>query len=370
MMRVTLARRVGVCLSVLLLTSLGILAGSHEQIASKIDLAPDLFNELTVDVNGTELALFIVVINERAFSSKISPTLQENLRHYVGKNALYVNPTVEQVVNSFPFFPEQLTVEQEGGSSFTPTRSDWIEITPGFLDGQFEVNPGGSSYGSGSEGILVMEDRIDIARPFWVSYQGVRVRFDVAQQTAAYPVSAPPASTTTPSHPAVEISPPESITDLQQALTEGDFSAEAIASLLFLPQDLMGTLVVAGRGEELRLLFVRLEEGIYGSALGEDLLLALEPLVGTGAVMVWALSQTGSAFIPWNFYIQQSGTNYVFFSAASFVELTEGFLHSGRVEPGAIVAGVIRLPGGIDTNAPFSIQYGTAGATFGGAEGE
>jgi hypothetical protein len=361
---------VGVCLSVLLLTSLGIFAGSHEQIASETDLAPDLFNELTVDVNGTELALFIVAINERVFSSKISTALQENLRHYVGKNALYVNPTVEQVVNSFPFFPEQFTVEQEGGSSFTPTRSDWVEITPGFLGGQFEINPGGSSYGSGSEGILVMGDRIDITRPFWVSYQGVRVRFDVSQQTAYYPAPAPPTSTTTPSHPAVEISPLESITDLQQALTEGDFSAEAIASLLLLPQDLVGTLVIEGRGEELRLLFVRLEEGIYDSALGDDLLSSLEPLVGTGAVMVWALSQTGSAFIPWNFYIQQSGTNYVFFSAGSFIGLTEGFLHSGRVEPGAIAAGVIRLPGGVTTNAPFSIHYGTAGAIFGGAAGE
>jgi len=40
-MRITLARRVGVCLSVLLLTSLGILAGSHEQIASKT--GPGLF---------------------------------------------------------------------------------------------------------------------------------------------------------------------------------------------------------------------------------------------------------------------------------------------------------------------------------------
>ena len=203
-----------------------------------------------------------------------------------------------------------------------------------------------------------------------MSYQGVRVRFDVVQQTAAYPVPVPPASTATPSHPAIKIAPPERITDLQQALTEGDFSAEAIAALLLLPQDLVGTLVVAGRGEELRLLFVRLEEGIYSSALGEDLLSALEPLVGTGAVMVWALSQTGSAFIPWNFYIQQSGTNYVFFSAGSFVELTEGFLHSGRVEPGAIVAGVIRLPGGVDTNAPFAIHYGTAGFTFGDTAGE
>ncbi|MEA1871671.1 MAG: hypothetical protein U9N00_05715, partial [Candidatus Bipolaricaulota bacterium] len=100
-MRITSVRLVGVCLGVLLLTSLGVLAGSHEQIASKTGLAPDLFNELTIDVNGTELALFIVAINERVFSSKISPALQENLRHHVGKNALYVNPTVEQVVNSF-----------------------------------------------------------------------------------------------------------------------------------------------------------------------------------------------------------------------------------------------------------------------------
>ena len=33
-MRITLARRVGICLSVILLTSLGIFAGSHEQISS------------------------------------------------------------------------------------------------------------------------------------------------------------------------------------------------------------------------------------------------------------------------------------------------------------------------------------------------
>jgi hypothetical protein len=365
-MRKTLAGWVGVCLLLFLLTGLGVLAGSHEQIASKTGLDPDLFNELTIDVGGTELGIFIVAVDERAFSSRIAPTLRENLSPYVGRNALYVNPTVKQVVDAFPFFPEQVVIEQEGAPAFTPTRSDWVEITPGFLDGRFRSNPGGSSYGSGSEGILVMGDHIDIERPFWVSYQGESVRFELAQPTATLP----PSPAATPSHPPVEISPPGQITDLAEALTQGEFSAAAIADLLALPQDLVGTLIIAGRGEELRLLLVRLEEGIYDSALGDDLLSSLAPLVTTGAVMVWALSPTGAAFTPWNFYIQQLGTNYVFFSDASFVELTTGFLRGRRVEPGAVVAGVIRLPGRINTALPFTVYYGTSGVTFPGGAGE
>lgn len=362
MMHVTLARRVGVCLSVLLLTSLGILAGSHEQIASKLDLAPDLFNELTVDVNGTELALFIVAINERIFSSKISPALQENLRHYVGKNALYVNPTVEQVVNSFPFFPEQFTVEQEGGSSFTPTRSDWIEITPGFLDGQFEINPGGSSYGSGSEGILVMGDRIDITQPFWVSYQGARVRFDVAQQTAYYPAPAPPTSTPTPSHPAVEISPPESITDLQQALTEGDFSAEVVAGLLDVDQSLVGTVIVTYPKEELRFLFIRLEEGIQNGAFSADLLTRIEPYIGSGALMVWVFSPTGAAFTIWNLYVTHGTTD--FFVRDNVVDLTEGFWRLNYITQGDLAAAILLLPDRVNPAKTFTMNYASGRTEF------
>ncbi len=358
-MRVTLARRVGVCLSVLLLTSLGILAGSHEQIASKLDLAPDLFNELTVDVNGTELALFIVAINERIFSSKISPALQENLRHYVGRNALYVNPTVEQVVNSFPFFPEQFTVEQEGGSSFTPTRSDWIEITPGFLDGHFEINPGGSSYGSGSEGILVMGDRIDITRPFWVSYQGVRVRFDVAQQTAYYPA---PASTTTPSHPVVEISPPESITNLQQTLTEGDFSAEVVAGLLDVEQSLVGTVIVTYPKEELRFLFIRLEEGIREGTFSEDLLDLIEPYIGSGALMVWVFSPTGAAFTIWNLYVTHGTTD--FFVRDNVVDLTEGFWRLNYIAQGDLAAAILLLPDRVNLAETFTMNYASGRTEF------
>jgi len=80
--------------------------------------------------------------------------------------------------------------------------------------------------------------------------------------------------------------------------------------------------------------------------------------------MIWAVSPGGAEFSPWNLYIRQSGTNYVFFSKASFVELTENFLRVERVEPGDVVAGIIRLPKSVNANAPLSVFYGTSGADY------
>lgn len=368
--RMTVANRMGVGLLILLLVGFGLFAGSHERLAARTGLDSDLFNLLTVDVNGTEMAIVIVVINERSFFSRISPILRERLRPYLGKNALYINPTVGQIVDVFPFLPEQFIVEQEGSPTFTPERQDWSEITDGFLDGAFQVNPGGEDHGSGSEGILVLGDRIDIERPFWISYQGVRVHFDVAEIAMHLPPAVSPAPVAIPSRPPVAIAPKEQITDLKGALTEGEFSAEMIAPLLGLPSELVGTLTIAPRGDELRLLLIQLEEGIRASALHSELLTSLDPLIGTGAVMVWALSPTGADFVPWHFFIQQSGTNYIFFSGASFVELTAGFLRSRRVESDTVVAGVILFPGGVDRTLPFTVFYGTASASFPGAQGD
>jgi hypothetical protein len=111
-------------------------------------------------------------------------------------------------------------------------------------------------------------------------------------------------------------------------------------------------------------MYVRLEESVRTSLLGLELLAAIDEVIGTGAVMVWAVSSNGAEFSPWNFYIRQSGTNYVFFSKASFVELTDDFLRVDRVEPGDIVAGVIRLPKSVNANAPFSVFYGTSGVDY------
>jgi hypothetical protein len=100
------------------------------------------------------------------------------------------------------------------------------------------------------------------------------------------------------------------------------------------------------------------------SLLGEELLSRLDPLIGAGAVMVFAFSPTGVSFSPWAFYVQQNDTNYVFFSSASFVELTEGFLRTKEIGANELVAGVIRLPRGVDPNLPFSLRYSTSGVDY------
>jgi len=81
-------------------------------------------------------------------------------------------------------------------------------------------------------------------------------------------------------------------------------------------------------------------------------------------VLTVVFSPSGAPFKPWDFYVKQEGTNYFFFSDASFVELTEGFIRSGRVGAGEVAAGVIRLQRWVDPAIPFSIFFGPSGVSF------
>ena len=226
------------------------------------------------------------------------------------------------------------------------------------------MNPGGTSYGSGSEGLLLMDGHIDITKPFTVSYGGQSASFSIVSYPATSPSTAQPGTAASPSQAPVDVPIPDRITDLQDALTSGEFTAERMASLFSLPTALVRTLDIKTRSSELRLLLVLLDEPVRDASFSDELLDALDPLIGTGAVMVWALSSTGSPFTPWSFFIQQNGTNYVFFSDASFVELTPGFLRSAEVPAGQLLAGVIRLAKGIDLSQSFSVFYGTNSAAF------
>jgi len=225
------------------------------------------------------------------------------------------------------------------------------------------MNPGGEAYGSGSEGLLLMDGHIDIARPFTISYGGQSATFSV--HSYAEPTGSTSSGiTSTPAQTPIAVPLPGQVTDLQDALTTGGFTAEGMASLFSLPPALVRTLDITMRTSELRLLFVLLSEDVRSGSFSDDLLTSIEPLIGTGAVMVWALSATGIPFTPWSFFVQQNGTNYVFFSDASFVELTPGFLRSVEVPAGQLLAGVIRLPKGIDLAQPFAVFYGTNSAAF------
>jgi hypothetical protein len=332
----------------------------RQDFARETGLDIDLVNYVQVDVGGTELTILFVYINDRALSSRISPSLREALGPYVGRNAVYVNPSVKSVVSWFDFSPFRISIEPATGDAVRPDASSWMEITPGFFDGAFEVNPSGADQGSGSQGILVLGDAVDPTQPFDVIYQGERARFDLQSSSPSGSIGETPST----SHSPISVPALEDVSSLQDLLELEEFSAESMAALLGLDPALVRTMDVEMRGGSLRLVFVRLEESVRDSLLGEELLSRLEPVIGTGAVMVWAYSPTGASFSPWTFYVQQGGTNYVFFSGASFVELTEGFLRTERIDAGELVAGVIRLPRGVDPAAPFSLFYSSVGVDY------
>ena len=335
------------------------LGESHDQVADRTGLDRDLFVTLTADVGDTELGLFVVYINERALNSKITknPTLRQTLLGYVGRNALYVNPTAEEVVDSFPFRATQLQIEQSGAPPFVPGPEDWEEVTPGFLAGRFRANPGGASYGSGSEGILVLGERIDPGRPFSVSYAGrtatfslVSARIDATDMTP----SGTPLPRATTDVPALE-----DVTALESILAGDAFDdAEQVAASLGLATSRVGTLRVSRDGGELRLLLILLDEAVRESALAPDLVVRLEDVIGTGAVMVWAWSPAGSLFNPYDLWVHQGGTAYWFFSSASFVDLTLDFSRVNRVlAAGEVAAGVVLLHRGITLDGAFTLYY-------------
>jgi hypothetical protein len=340
------------------------LADVRQDFARETGLDVDLVNYIQADVEGTELTIVFVYIDERALASRISPSLRQTLSAYVGRNALYVNPSVKSVVSWFDFSALRVSVQQEGAEVLTPPPSSWIEITPGFVNGAFEVNPSGPSQGSGSEGILVLGETIDANRPFDVLYNGGRAHFDLADSAAAYTPSVGTGTTTSASHAIILVPALEDVSGLEDLLGRSEFSAEAMASLLGLDPALVRVMDLSMRGESLRFVLVRLEESVRDSLLGEELLSRLDPVIGTGAIMVWAYSSTGASFSPWTFYVQQRGTNYVFFSSASFVELTGDFLRVDRIDAGRLIAGVIRLPRAVDPSSPFALFYGTMGVDY------
>ncbi len=334
-----------------------VLADARDDVSTTTGLDRDLIGVIQTDVGGTEMTIVFVFINDRTFDSHVSPVLREALRPYVGQNALYVNPTVESVVPHFSFDPYAVAVQGEGHGRAAAPATGWVELTPGFLTGAFQVNPAGAKQGSGSEGILVLGDLVDSAKPFTVSYDATSTTFALSAEASPAPGATGSASAL--SHTPITVTALEDVTSLEDVLALPGLTADSLASLFGLDPSLVRLLDVPVKSDTIRMAFVRLDESIRTSALGPELLERLDSTIGTGAVMTWIYSATAAPFTPWYFYIRQSETNYVFFSDASFVALTAGFLDLTRLVPGQLAAAVIRLPRSVDPRKPFDIRYST-----------
>jgi hypothetical protein len=333
------------------------LGDSRDDFARETGLDSDLIGVIQVDVGGTEMTIAFVFINARALESHVSPSLRQALQPYVGRNALYVNPSVRDIVSHFDFTPQAIAVQGEGRERTTAPASAWVELTPGFLGGAFEVNPAGTAQGSGSEGVLVLGDLIDPTRPFDIFYGNERTTFRILAAASS-------GSTSAASHDPISVPALGDVSSLESVLARSDLTEVSLAALFALDRSLVRILDATVKSDTVRFVFIRLDESVRTSALGADLVSRLHPVIGTGAVMVWATSTTGAPFSPWYFYVQQSGTNFVFFSSASFVELTSGFLDLERLEPATLAAAVIRLPKGVDAQTPFAVRYSSFSVTY------
>jgi hypothetical protein len=338
------------------------LADARQEFAQETGLDSNLIGVIQTDVGGTEMTIVFVFVNDRALDSRISPTLRQELLPYVGRNALYVNPGVRSVVDRFGFDPQAIAVQPEGGQRFVPPASAWVEITPGFRTGSFQMNPAGATQGSGSEGILILGDRIDPAKPFTVYYGSEPVTFDLS--TGSSSTLGSTGSTSSLSHEPITVPALEDVTSLEDVLALPDLTSDSLAVLFGLDRSLVRLLDVPVKSDTIRMVFVRLEESVRTSSLGPELLERLDAVIGTGAVMVFVWSAVAPSFSPWYFYIQQSGANHVFFSDASFVELTAGFLDLTHLVPGQLAAAVIRLPKSVHPLEPFGVRYSTFGVAY------
>jgi len=338
------------------------LGDSRDDFARETGLDSDLIGVIQVDVGGTEMTIAFVFIDARALESHVSPGLRQALQPYVGRNALYVNPSVRNIVSHFDFTPQAIAVQGEGRERTMVPASAWVELTPGFLGGTFEVNPAGTEQGSGSEGVLVLGDLIDPTRPFDIFYGNERTTFRIL--AAASSGSTSVSSTSAASHDPISVPALGDVSSIESVLARSDLTEVSLAALFALDRSLVRILDATVTSAAVRFVFIRLDESVRASALGDDLLSRLDPLIGTGTVMVWATSTTGAPFSPWSFYVQQSGTNFVFFSSASFVGLTSGFLSLERLEPGTLAAAVIRLPKNVNAQAPFAVRYSSFGVTY------
>ena len=354
---------------------------TSEQISWETGLDQDLFTTMQLDLNGAEIAVFFVYLNGRAFESDISPGLAEKLRPYEDTNALYVNVTIEGSVPQIGLDPTRFVVRQFGTEPVSTSEESWAEITTGFLDGWLQPNPDDAAYGSGSIGVLRLGDTIDPRQPFTIAYVGYEQR----AVTLAVGPGAPIASGTGPGSDAA-IDPSyndprqESVASgsieipLLSALLDETVGAEEMSALLGIPTDTLHLFSCGGETDRLRILLVELneprvgEEPVGGDAEQETGRLwdVLAPLVGTGAVMVWAASPTGAEFTPYAFYLQQAGSTFLFFSRSSFVDLTEGFTQQRRLAAGEASAGIVLVHRGIDLRDPYTMTYCGVSSSLGG----
>ncbi|MCI2426090.1 hypothetical protein LM597_01510 [Candidatus Acetothermia bacterium] len=330
------------CMIVILGGTLVFGADKIDTIAQQTGLDRDLIGLISVEIEGTTLAITFIYVNERTLMSRISPVLRRQLLPYVEANAIVVWVSAE--IDIF-FSPDELIFGQHEQRLFSPSREDWAAAPP---------KPWKIRAQESAVGLLIMGERIDPTVPFWIEFRGEKTVIDLDDPVLVYvePLDYP---VVVPQQIPVDLN----IEDLALAEAFG-ITGEEIAWLIGIDPKLVQTMFIGPAEEQLQIILIHLAGQVRKANLSPGILTRLERYIDRASIIVLAISQTGADFSPWNFWVSQGGRNHLLFAIARFTELTPGFLrpaHTGRIEAGETVAGIIILYQLIDPSLPFTLYY-------------
>lgn len=145
---------------------------AKQQIAQKTGLDPNLLATLFVTDGDNQFILAFVYVNEKTMQSQLKPELKQAIEPYVNKRAMLT--LVAPAKTSF-FDPLRINFSQDA-ARFTLSPQSIVKITPDFGAGTFNS-------GTVSAGILLLNDGLDLNKPFRIFYGPQSTVFSLTGQT-------------------------------------------------------------------------------------------------------------------------------------------------------------------------------------------
>lgn len=145
---------------------------AKQQIAQKTGLDPNLLATLFVTEGENQFILAFVYVNDQTMQSQLKAELKQAIAPYVNKRALLT--LLAPATTSF-FDPLRINFEQ-GLARFLLSEQSIVKVTPDFGAGKFES-------GTVSAGILLLNDGLDLGKPFRIYYGAQSTVFSLTGET-------------------------------------------------------------------------------------------------------------------------------------------------------------------------------------------
>lgn len=145
---------------------------AKQQIVQKTGLDPKLLATLFVTEGENQFILAFVYVNEKTMESQLKPELKQAIAPYVNKRALL---TLLAPAKTSSFDPLRIQFAQNI-ARFLLSEQTIVKITPDFQPGKFES-------GAVSAGILLLNDGLDLSKPFRIHYGQQATVFSLTGET-------------------------------------------------------------------------------------------------------------------------------------------------------------------------------------------